>query len=87
MQRRNAQLDTAATRQESGAKCKRKRNFMFWLDALNKVFEDIPVGTSDYKLAMVVRNSIANPEDKRNTQGMTAVTLHEITKITQLYPP
>ena len=52
----------------------RRTQFVFWLDALNKVFEDILAGTSDYKLAMVVRNIIANPEDKRHIQGMTVVT-------------
>ena len=31
------------------------------------------MGTSDYKLAMVMRNSIVNAEDKRNTNGMTVV--------------
>ena len=48
-----------------------ERNFAYWLDALNKVFDDVPDGTSDYKMTMVIRNSIAKPEDKRNTQGMT----------------
>ena len=50
-----------------------ERNFVIWLDAINKVFDDAPTGTSDYKLAMVMRNSIANAEDKRNTNGMTVV--------------
>ena len=51
-----------------------ERNFVVWLDSINKVFDDAPPGTSDYKLAMVMRNSILNPEDKRNTNGMTVVT-------------
>ena len=50
-----------------------ERNFVIWLDAINKVFNDAPTGTSDYKLAIVMRNSIANPEDKRHTMGMTVV--------------
>ena len=50
-----------------------EHNFVIWLDAINKVFDDAQTGTSDYKLAMVMRNSIANPEDKRNTMGLTVV--------------
>ena len=30
-----------------------ERNFVYWLDALNKVYNDIPDGTSDYKMATV----------------------------------
>ena len=47
-----------------------ERNFLFWLDGLKKLSELVPRGTSNYKIAMLVRGSIENAEDKKNTQGM-----------------
>ena len=48
-----------------------ERNFLFWIDGLKKLGELVPRGTSNYKIAMLVRGSIDNAEDKKNTQGMT----------------
>jgi hypothetical protein len=48
-----------------------ERNFLFWLEGLKKLGELVPRGTSNYKIAMLVRGSIDNAEDKKNTQGMT----------------
>ena len=48
-----------------------ERNFLFWIDGLKKLGELVPKGTSNYKIAMLVRGSIENAEDKKNTQGMT----------------
>ena len=47
-----------------------ERNFLFWIDGLKKLSELVPKGTSNYKIAMLVRGSIENAEDKKNTQGM-----------------
>ena len=38
-----------------------------------KVLQNMSPNTSDYKRAMIIKGSIANEHDKRNTQSMTSV--------------
>ena len=40
-----------------------EKNFLFWLDGLKRLSELVPKGTSNYKIAMLVRGSIENAED------------------------
>ena len=44
------------------------------MDGLGKVSANMPKTTSDYRMAMLSRGSIANEHDKKNTQSMTSVS-------------
>ena len=61
-----------------------EKNFLFWMDGLKRLSELVPKGTSNYKIATLVRGSIENAEDKRNTQGMT-VTEDIVAYVNQRY--
>ena len=50
-----------------------EKNYLFWMDGITKVSLNMPKTTSDYRLAMLIRGSIANEHDKKNTQSMTSV--------------
>ena len=45
-------------------------NFLFWMDRLSRIGDYLPKNTSQFKLTVFVKGSIANTEDKRNTEGM-----------------
>ena len=51
-----------------------EKNYLFWMDGLGKVSSNMPKTTSDYRMAMLIRGSIANEHDKKNTQSMTSVS-------------
>ena len=40
------------------------------MDGLNRIGDHIPKGTSQFKLTILVKGSMGNTEDKRNTEGM-----------------
>ena len=45
-------------------------NFLFWMDGLSRIGDYLPKNTSQFKLTVLVKGSIVNHEDKRNTEGM-----------------
>ena len=51
-------------------KLTRESNFLFWMDGLTRIGDYLPKGTSQFKLTILVKGSIWNAEEKRNTEGM-----------------
>ena len=45
-------------------------NILFWMDGLSRIGDYLPKGTSQFKVTVLVKGSIANAEDKRNTECM-----------------
>ena len=59
-------------------KLRGESNFHFWMDGLSRIGNFIPKGTSEFKLTVLVKGSIENEEDKRNTEGMhTMDAIHD----------
>ena len=50
-----------------------EKNYLFWADGLKRLAELVPKGTSNYKIAMIIRGSIAKAQDGQNTKTMTVV--------------
>ena len=40
------------------------------MDGLSRIGDYLPKNTSQFKLTVLIKGSIANSEDKRNTEGM-----------------
>ena len=58
------------------------------MDGLSRIGNFIPKGTTEFKLTALVKGSIKNEDDKRNTEGMhTMDAIHDYMRLRYMTSP